>query len=170
MKKLLLILSVVALLIPTSAKSEQFRRKGDNVKVVGYDIDFNTSSEGKIADVGSEKVYLSDGLQSASFKKDRVHKFQHNLYYSCMACNAHKKRPGKCLCGMELVPSFKHGKVWHVIGRDADGMLLIDPAKTCVNCTGRPGCGTRSGTCPNFKSCSGDCGDNCAGNCTDCSQ
>jgi len=119
---------LIALMLTAALMAESNDRRKDESKVLGDHGDFNSARENKMADViDSEWIYVSEELESGSFKRDMFHKFRCRLYYSCPSCAVHKTSPGLCNCGTPLMLSFEHGKKWHFLCRDADGQLLIDP-------------------------------------------
>ncbi len=168
MKKLFLFILVCLLAVPGSALAEQIKVSGDQAKVLGYGLEFDTARQGKVAvTMGREVIFLNEALTSASFKKDAEHPLKHDLYYSCMGCDKHRRTPGKCKCGANLEPSVKHGKEWHLISRDAEGKLTVGSGqkKACAcqcGCDCQHPCTPEAcANCPTCKNCT-MCQEKCA--------
>jgi len=115
----------VALMVPaTSAFAAKGAKKAKKVAIERCSGDKDVKS----VSLGKEVVYVSEDLKSASFSKDEKNTLKHNLMYYSAKTEYSRRTPGLDKEGNALVPSFKHGDVWHMLSRDDNGNLIVDGA------------------------------------------
>jgi len=125
MKRLLPIMLAVALVVPaTSAFAAKSAKKAKKVAIERCSGDKDVKS----VSLGKEVVYVSEDMKSVSFAKDEKNTLKHNLMYYSAKTEYSRRTPGLDKEGNALVPSFKHGDVWHMLSRDENGNLIVDGA------------------------------------------
>lgn len=119
MKRLFPVMLAVALFVPASSA---FAAKSSKVAIDRCSGDRDVKS----VSLGKEVVYVSEDLKSASFTKDEKNTQKHNLMYYSAKTDYSRRSPGLDKEGNPLVPSFKHGDVWHSLTRDENGNMIVD--------------------------------------------
>ncbi|MBI3038901.1 hypothetical protein HYY75_07625 [bacterium] len=172
MRRLIPIILVAALFFPgvsiaKGKKSHKAKARGNTPEWAVETDRCSGDKDMPSAALGKEKIFLNEGMSSASFSKDELHTFKHDLYYSCPTCDVHKRGPGACsACSGELKASFKHGDTWHVVSRDLNSALVIDGV------AGAPPAEPAVAPIPSQASCdmSADCPKMTPGECKHCKK
>lgn len=144
MKKVIYLILVLCLAIPAlvSAQSNLFRAK-DTFTAAEKEI-FEATSNPRL---GRENVYISQDLAQISLTRTKESKTRYAVYYVCRCmevCKCQtspKRRPGKCACGIDLVPAVKIQNAWYNLSRNAQGQMVLASLATTCSADEKAACG-----------------------------